>query len=393
MSNRLQKFKGAEKVRVESVNTKLYRIPPTIPWEDSIHNITGIEWIVTEIETDLGISGVGWSYTVGSGGTAVKALIDDYLAPMVIGENPIRVQGIWQKLFNEAKGVGSGGITSLALTAIDVALWDIVAKKNEAPLYQILGGAKDRIKAYGSGINLNLSLDQLLEQMEGYLAKGYNAVKMKIGKENPEEDVERVAAVRKLIGPSRDLLVDANQKWSAGEAVQRTAMLEPYRLFWMEEPLISEDIDGHVRVRHSTQTPIAIGENLWNIYQFSEYIQKGACDIIQADVARVGGITPWMKVATMAQAANIPMAPHFVMEISLQVLCAVPNSLILENVTGGSLSEMGVLEQPLQPKDGFMYPPQEPGHGVRFNKAELAKYEMTSEKMKGMNLQTRKVEA
>jgi L-alanine-DL-glutamate epimerase-like enolase superfamily enzyme len=380
-------------MRVESIETKLYRIPPTVPWEDSIHRITGIEWIVSEITTDSDITGVGWSYTVGSGGTAVKALIDDYLAPIVIGKDPIRVQAIWQELWNEAKGVGSGGITSLAITPLDVALWDIVAKSQNRPLYQILGGAKEKILTYGSGINLGHSLDDLLEQINGYLEKGYNAVKMKIGKEDALEDVERIEAVRKLIGPKRLLLVDANQGWKAGEAVQRTAMLEKYNLFWMEEPLISEDIEGHARLRQAVRTPIAIGENLWNKFQFAEYLKQGACDIIQADVARVGGITEWMKIASMAQTWNIPMAPHFVMEISLTCLCAIPNSLILENVSGGSLSEMGVLEEPMQPVNGYMSPPQRPGHGVTFNKSKLSEYEMTSEKMKGLDLRTRKVDA
>ncbi|NEU29737.1 mandelate racemase/muconate lactonizing enzyme family protein [bacterium LRH843] len=377
-------------MKVKSVETKMYRIPPTVPWEDSSHQYSGIEWIVTEITTDNGWKGTGWSYTVGWGGTAIKALVDDYLAPMVIGQDPLCVQGIWQQLRDESRGVGSGGITSLAITSIDVALWDIVAKHNGVPLYKILGGSRDRILAYGSGINLNLSLDDLLAQIEGYLAEGYQAVKIKVGKENPEEDVERVAAVRKLIGPNRMFLVDANQKWTAGEAVLRTTLLEPYRIDWMEEPIMSDDIAGHVHLRNSVKAPIAVGENLWNKFQFAEYIRQGACDIIQADVARVGGITEWMKIADLAQAANLPMAPHFVMEISLQVLCGVPNAMILENVSGGSLSEMGVLENPLKPIDGYMYPPEEPGHGVRFNKTELQKYEVTSETLKQLDLRVKK---
>lgn len=190
----------------------------------------------------------------------------------LIGEDPIRVSGIWQKLWDEARGVGSGGVTSLALTSIDIALWDLAAKSNHVPLYQLLGGSKERILAYGSGINLNLSLDDLLAQLEGFLEQGYQAVKLKVGKDNPEEDVERIAAVRKLIGPERLLLVDANQKWTVGDAVLRTAMLEPYHVFWMEEPLISDDVDGHVRLRQAVKTPIAVGENLWNKFQFAEYI-------------------------------------------------------------------------------------------------------------------------
>lgn len=378
-------------MKVESIETKLYRIPPTVPWADSIHEISGIEWIVCEITTDNGLTGTGWSYTVGMGGTAVKTLLDDYLVPQVIGEDPVCVLGIWQKLWNEARGVGSGGVTSLAITPLDIALWDLAAKACNVPLYKLLGGSKERIRVYGSGIDLHLPLDDLLAQMNGYLEQGYTAVKMKVGKEHPDEDVERVAAVRKLIGQNRLLLLDANQKWTAGEAVQRSNMLEPYTPFWMEEPLLSDDLDGHVHLRNRVHTPIAIGENLWNKFQFAEYIKRGGCDIIQADVARVGGITEWMKVAHLAQAANLPMAPHFLMEISLQVVCAVPNSLILENVTGGSLSEMGVLQNPMQPNNGYMYPPQEPGHGVLFNQAELKKYEITSEQMKGLDLRTRKL--
>lgn len=379
-------------MKIESLETKLYRIPPTIPWEDSAFKVNGIEFVMVELTTDTGIKGIGWTYTIGVGGTSIKALIDDYFTPIVIGTDPLCISAVWQTLWNEGKIVGPGGVMSLAIAAIDIALWDIFAKNAQAPLYKVLGGAKTRVMAYRSGVDFNMSLQDLLLQVDEYIEQGYQAIKIKVGKETPEEDVERVAAVRRRIGDNRFLFVDANQRWTASEAIKRVKMLEPCRLDWIEEPILAEDLPGHIQVRSSINTPLAIGETLYNKYQFAEFINRGGVDIVQADVARLGGITEWMRVATMALAANLPMAPHFLMEISLHIVCAVPNCYVLEDLKGGTLTELGVLNNPIKPVDGYYYPPETPGHGLDLNEAVLKRYEISSEQMKNMDLQTRKVE-
>lgn len=364
-------------VRITEIESRLYRVPPTVHVQDSIQRITHWEWIITTVKTDAGLTGTGWSYTLGMGGSAIRDIIDSYLAPIVVGSDVQDVDRIWSRCWHELHANGSGGFTTLAIAPIDIALYDILGKKAGLPLYKLIGGYRDSIPAYGSGINMHLNGEPLLDQMRGYLERGYRAVKMKVGRENPQEDVERVGAVRDLIGPGVTLLLDANQKWSAGEAVRRGAMLKRFDPFWLEEPILADDIPGHAHARQSLGISIAVGETLFTRYQFADYIRAGAVDVVQADIARVGGFTEWLKIAKLAESYNLPVAPHFAMELAVHALCAVPNGLILEDVQGGSLTELGLLEEPFTLKNGVASPPARPGHGFVFNAAVLKRFEVT----------------
>lgn len=354
-------------------------MPLEKPWGDSTHRITHIELIICELATDGPHTGIGYSYTVGSGGAAVAAMIRSYLAPIVVGQDPSYVERIWHRLWEEAHDSGARGIGGLAINAIDVALWDLVGKAVDRPLYQLLGGARERIPAYGSGVNLNLSQDELLAQVEGWLSEGYGAVKVKVGSEDPDEDAERVGAVRDLIGARRHLMVDANQAWTASEAITRIHLLERHRPYWVEEPLISDDVFGHSRVRQAVSTAIAVGENIHSRFEMAAYLRLDAVDVVQADVVRVGGITEWIKVAHTADSFNLKMAPHFVLELSGSLLCAVPNALILEDVEGGSLTELGLLEEGMPVEGGYWSPSRRPGHGIRFDQSALRETEVNGD--------------
>lgn len=368
-------------MKITQMDVSLHRVPLEKPWGDSTHLISHIELIVCGLNTDTSHSGVGYSYTVGSGGAAVPPLMRSYLAPIVVGEDPLYIERLWHRLWQECHDAGARGIGGLAINAIDMALWDLSGKAAGMPLHLLLGGARDRIAAYGSGVNLNLSQDQLLTQVEGWLSRGYEAVKIKVGKEDPGEDVERVGAVRALIGQKRRLMLDANQAWTASEATTRTRMLELHRPYWIEEPLISDDVLGHARLRAAVSTAIAVGENIHSRFEMATYVQLGAVDIVQADVVRIGGITEWLKVAHMADAFNLKVAPHFVLELSGSLLCAVPNALVLEDVEGGSLTELGVLEEPMPVKNGYWSPTRCPGHGILFDKRALDKTEIRDEEL------------
>jgi len=363
-------------MRIESVETRLYRVPPTVRISDAIQSIHRWEWIVSTIRTDDGLVGTGWSYTLGMGGTGIRAIIDDYLAPLVVGMDARDVERIWNRCWLELHANGSGGFTTLALAPIDIALYDLLGKQAGVPLYKLLGGARDRIPAYGSGINMHLDGEPLREQMQGFLERGYRAVKMKVGREDPQEDVERVATVRETIGPKVMLLLDANQKWTAAEAVRRGEMLKRFSPFWLEEPILADDIPGHAHARAALGMPIALGETLFTRYQFADYIRAQAVDIVQADVPRVGGYTEWLKIARLAEAHNLPVAPHFAVELSVHALCAVPHGLILEDLEGGSLTDLGLLEEPWRVTGGWGVPPQRPGHGFVWNAAALKRYEV-----------------
>ena len=362
-------------MRVERVETATYRVPLKRAWGDQTHRVGHIELILANISTERGLTGTGFAYTVGVGGKAVQTLLDWDVVPKLIGEEVApRVQ--WHRLWTELHDAGGGGISTLALAAVDIGLWDLAAKEQGRPLVQLLGQTRPAIAAYGSGVNLNLSLSELEEQVGRWLHVGYLGVKIKVGKPDLAEDLERLAAVRRLVGPSRLLMVDANQGWDVPAAARAIKAYAPFDLYWVEEPLLSDDVQGHARLRQLVDTPLAIGENVYTRFQFNEYLARGACDFVQADVIRVGGITPWLEIAALAQTWDLPMAPHFMLEISGQLLCCIPNGRILEDVEGGSFRELGILARDLGVRDGRFVPPSEPGHGVQFDEGVLAQYRL-----------------
>ncbi len=364
-------------MRIMGIESRLYRIPPPIQIQDSIQRISHWEFILTTVTTDSGATGTGFAYTLGLGGTAVRELVETYLAPLLMGHDPVDVERIWTRCWWELHALGSAGMTRFALATIDIALWDILAKQAGVPLYRLLGGSRDRIAAYGSGINMHLDGEPLLEQMRGFLSRGYRAVKMKVGRDDAQEDVERVAAVRQLIGPGVRLMLDANQKWTAAEAIRRVTLLKPFDPFWIEEPILADDRAGHAHLRQATGAAVAVGETLYTRYEVADYIRAEAVDVVQADIPRVGGFTEWVKIAKLADGFNLPVAPHFMMELSVHALCAVPNGLILEDLQGGSLTDLGLLSEPIQVANGEISPPARPGHGIVFDPKALARYEVT----------------
>jgi L-alanine-DL-glutamate epimerase-like enolase superfamily enzyme len=231
-------------MRITEIEVKLYRIPPAVHIEDAIQRVSHWEFIISTVKTDTGISGTGFAYTNGMGGSAIRELVETYLAPLVVGCDPIEVERIWRVCWWELHSLGSAGMTRFALATIDIALWDILAQQAGIPLYRLLGGARDRIPAYASAINMHLDGEPLLDQMRELLEQGYRAFKMKVGRDNPEEDVQRVASVRCLIGPGKRLMLDVNQAWTAGDAVRRATLLRQYDPFWLEEPILADDRMG-----------------------------------------------------------------------------------------------------------------------------------------------------
>lgn len=352
-------------MKIVSIESYVCRVPPSSAWEDATNKVQAIEFIFVDVKTDTGLAGTGISYSVDVGGTVIKALIDDYLAALVNGMDPLDYERIWNKLSRQSRRLGLG-VNSMAIAAIDIAVWDIIGKHYGQPLYRLLGGARDSIPAYISEINLSASdsVGDLVRRVDDYLARGYKAVKIKIGHDDPEVDVERIARVKERIGRGGRLFVDLNQKWSAAEAIQKAARLDTHDLGWIEEPISYQDVDGHARLRRAVRTPIALGESLYSRQQFLQYLQADAVDIVQADVAFVGGITEWHKIAHLSNAFGRVVAPHFMMELSLQLLCGVQNSFMLEDVVGGSLTELGLLAEPITVVGGIGAPSQRPGNGL-----------------------------
>jgi len=295
---------------------------------DAVQSFTKQETIFVDLETEDGVTGRGYAYTIGTGGQAVLQLLRADLLPTLLGQDARQIEAVWRRLFRRTHATAVGTITSLALAAVDIALWDLKGKALDQPLWLLAGGARDRVPLYDTeGGWLQLSVDELVAGARRSIDAGWSGIKIKVGKPNPQEDVERLRAVRAAIGPAARLMVDANQSLTYPEAKRRAYLYEPFDLFWFEEPLPAEDIAGHARLAAATSIPIAVGESIYALGHFREYLTAGAAGIIQVDVARIGGITPWLKVAHLAEAFNVHVAPHFLMELHVSLAAAIPNAL------------------------------------------------------------------
>lgn len=356
-------------MKIESIDVQLSRMAlPKGPWGDQIHHVTDIEILLVDITTDTGLVGTGFSHTSGVGGRTMRAMLDE-LAPTLIGAE-VNPRKVWHDAWQYLRDNGPGGVTTLTLAAVDLALWDLLGRHYSLSLPALLGQVHDRVPLYGSGINLNLSVEELVEQVREWKADGFFAGKVKVGKPDIEEDYYRLSKIREAVG-NYPLMIDANQGWTYARAQQALNRFADLNLYWVEEPFRVDDVLSHARLKRQTSTPIGLGENLYTLQQFNEYLSADACDFIQADLGRVGGITPYMDIAALGRAFNAPMIPHFVMELSATVLCAVPNALGAEMTDGGTLTELGVIE-PHEHTDGYFVPRGTPGLGLEFNRSLLA---------------------
>ena len=336
-------------------------LTPKVARSDAIQSFTLQETPMVRIFCDDGSEGTGYSYTIGNGGSAVIALLRDHLAPRLLGKDAEMVEEIWKDLFFYTHATSVGAITSIALCVVDTALWDRRCRVASLPLHVMAGGAQRRIPVYDTeGGWLHLAPGAVVENALAAKAKGFRAIKVKIGRPTVAEDVARLSAVRKALGPAYDIMTDANQGFTVSEAIRRARHYEALDVAWFEEPLPAEDLNGHVLLSQSTSVPIAIGESLYHPAHFREYLQRGACNIIQVDVGRVGGITPWLKVAHLAETFNVQVCPHYLMEIHLGLCCAVPNATWLEHIP--QLDEITRSRIPIE--DGYAVPSAQPGLGI-----------------------------
>ena len=349
-------------MRIVAVQSDHYRIPlPTVLTDATHGEMTHFELVTARLTCDSGEEGLGYTYTVGVGGAAICSLIKRALAPVLLQADPRCVEQLWERMWWRLHFVGRGGIASFAIAAADIALWDLRARHAEEPLWRLLGGHSRAVDAYAGGVDLQLPLEALCEQTKAFLARGFRAIKMKVGRDRLSEDVQRVAAVRELLGPDVPLMVDANMRWTVDEAIRAARALRKHDVYWLEEPTIPDDVEGHVRIARQGRLPIATGENLHTLHEFQRLIAAGGVSFPEPDVATVGGITPWMKVAHLAEAYNLPVTSHGVHDLHVHLLAAVPNASFLE-VHGFGLERF--MAHPLQLRDGQALAPERPGHGV-----------------------------
>ncbi len=319
--------------KIVSVDVWRIDLPPPVPRSDAIQSFVVQETPMVRIRCDDGTEGVGYSYTIGTGGSSVVALIADHLAPRLIGRDPACIESIWRDLLFATHATSVGAITSLALAAIDTALWDWRGRRDGQPLWKAAGGAKPLTPVYTTeGGWLHLSTEAIVRETVAAKETGFLGAKIKVGLPRVADDAARLSAVREAVGDGFEIMVDANQCFTLAEALRRAAAYEALGIAWFEEPLPADDLTGHARLAASTSVPIAVGESLYSPAQFAAYIQQGACSIVQVDVARIGGITPWLKVAHLAECHNLAVAPHFLMELHASLTAAVPSAAWVEYI-------------------------------------------------------------
>jgi D-arabinonate dehydratase len=357
---------------ITGITTKEFRWPRHKPITNGKHTYTDVTFAVVEIETSEGITGIG----LGGGGEIERATIAR-LTPMLIGQDPINVERLWHKMW-EPKLIGRRGLTTRAISAIDIGLWDIRAKFANLPLYKLLGGFRDRVPTYIAGgyYEEGKGLRELAREMEDNVRMGAKAVKMKVGAVPLAEDVARVRVAREAVGPDVKLMVDANCAYRYYEAIQFAKRIEPYDIFWFEEPVAPDDYDGHRKLAQATSIPIATGENEYTRYGFRDLIRHECAAILNADAKVLGGVTEFMKVAALAQANDLDIAPHGSQDIHVHLVAAISNGLILEFYRDTVDPMWGkVYRHTLTLNDdGTVSPPDVPGIGADPNYETLAQY-------------------
>jgi L-alanine-DL-glutamate epimerase-like enolase superfamily enzyme len=351
--------------RISSIQPGFYRIPLPMVLTDSTHGeMRAFELNTVRVRDAEGGEGMGYTFTVGRNGAAVDAVLARELPEIMAGEEADEIERLWHKAWWALHYGGRGGPTVLALSAFDMALWDLKAKRAGLPLWNLLGGYDPRVPAYAGGIDLDLPLDRLLHQTDDNLARGFRAIKMKVGRPNLSEDVERVSAMRDHLGAGFPLMVDANMKWSVDHAIRAARAFQPFDLTWLEEPTIPDDPIGHARIVREGGLPIAAGENLRSLWEFKAYIAAEAVTYPEPDVTNCGGVTTFMKIARLAEAFNLPVTSHGAHDVTVHLLAACPNRSYLE-AHGFGLERF--IAEPLIIEDGVAIAPNRPGHGINFD--------------------------
>lgn len=359
-------------MKIKDVRTTLLSVPLNPPIADSTHVLNHIQWILVDVFTDDGLVGNAFMLTFDYGPELLRGIVDTELKKLALGKDPRDISGIWQMCHSHCEYIGQSGVAAWGIAAIDIALWDLLGKQLGVPVAQLFGSNREQVPIYGSGGWLSYSMDELLSEVSAYLKRGFTMVKMKVGSADLKRDVERVRAVRKQIGSGVRLMVDANQAFAPHQAISFARQVEDQDIFWFEEPVGKDDLDGYCQVASSIGIPVATGEREYSLGVFRDFLVRKGASILQPDALRIGGLSQCMKVAHLAESFNRPLAPHFYKELDVHVLGAIRNGMFLEYFDW--LDDL--LVHPLEVANGMAKVPTLPGLGIEFKPEAVKEYKV-----------------
>jgi len=356
-------------MKITAIDTALLTVPTPKPMalQYPHHKL-----VVAQISTDEGVKGLGYSLSFNGGGAeAVHTYLETRLKPALLGEDPLYVERLWEKMFRVDMGVRKQGTAAYALSALDIGLWDIVGKTAKLPLYKLWGAVNDRISAYGSGGWSKYSTDELIAEAQKYAALGCKYYKMKIHHADPAVNASRVAAVKKALGSGVRMMVDVNQNRDVLGNERQARLLEEYDLLWYEEPVLADDYDGYADVAARIKIPIAGGENHYTRWEFKQLLDRKALHFAMPDVCRANGFSETLRIGKLCAAHGVQLTPHLIHEISIHVVGALSNGFLVEFM---DWAPPDLFEALPECKDGLIRIPDRPGHGMALHPKALEKY-------------------
>lgn len=360
-------------MKITHIDSRIVRLPADEPLAGGPAGAATRDFVALRVGTDQGLEGVGITFFGGALTGALKAAVDA-LGGLAVGEDPLRVEAVADKLRAAAVSSGPAGIFTLALAAIDIALWDIKGKALNVPVARLAGGYRDRVPAYASGALMRtFPLDHLVRAAATLVERGFRQMKTQLalpGDTTPGREVERIRRVREAIGPDIDLMCDINQRWDVRQAIAIGRRIEEYHLYWLEDVVAADDYAGLASVASALATPIAAGEYVYGKVPFRHMLEARSVDIVMIDLLRAGGITQWLKIAGMAEAYNLPVVNHLCPEISVHLVAAVPNGLTVEYMPWS----LRLFREVPVPQNGELAVPERPGLGLEFDEAALRRY-------------------
>ena len=357
--------------KITDVQSRWLRVPLPQPIADSTHVLRAIDLILVYVQAGEQ-SGVSYMLSFDYAPALLKGLIDWELKKLLIGRNSAEIRKIYQDCLHSIEYVGQEGLARWGLSAVETALWDLLGKRLQSPVCLLLGLNATKVPAYGSGGWVSYTDEELADEVGRYIARGFRGVKIKIGGASEVRDVERVRAVRRIIGPDKKLMADANQGLTLSGALRLVRRLEDCCLDWLEEPFPREDIESYCRLANATEIPLAAGEREYGIDGFRRLAEKRAVAVVQPDLMRAGGVTGWRLVAALSEAYRLKLSPHFYKEYDVHLAACVPNLIAIEVFDWLD----PLLKHPLEIQDGYAIAPERPGFGVDFREEAIKEFEV-----------------